>query len=387
MTSFFVTGIDTDIGKTVVTGTIAKFLLSKGLSVTTMKPVQTGCTGIAEDILEHRSIMGIEPDDFDKEGVTAPVVFKYPASPHLAAELEGKVVDFDLIKRSLSHLEKNFDHILIEGAGGLIVPLTKDFTTLDFIIKNELPVILVSSSRLGSINHTMLTIEVLKSHDVPIAAVIYNEYPKELPEITTDSFKTIKHLIEKQGVAIPVIRHPAIDKNSNETPDFNELLPYFENPAKMMFSVKAIGKMLIEKNITISGAESCTGGLITSKLTEIPGISKVLKETFVTYANESKMRIPGVKKETIEKYGAVSEECVKEMAQGVAKISGSDIAFAVSGIAGPDGGTKEKPVGTVCFALFNGNKTITETRLFSGTRNLIREKAALHMLCMIERFI
>ena len=387
MASFFVTGIDTDIGKTVVTGTIAKYLLSKGLSVTTMKPVQTGCARIAQDILQHRSIMGIEPDDFDKEGVTAPVVFKYPASPHLAAELEGKAVDFDLIERSLSCLEKSFDHILIEGAGGLIVPLTKDFTILDFIIKNELPVILVSSSRLGSINHTMLSIEVLKNHDVPIAAVIYNEYPKELPEIAADSFKTIKYLIEKQGLEIPVIRHPAIDKTSIETPDFNELLPYFENRSEMMFSVRGVGKMLIEKNITISGAESCTGGLVTAKLTEVPGISKVLKETFITYSNESKMRVLGVKKETLETFGAVSEECVKEMAQGAAKMSGSNIAFAVSGIAGPDGGTKEKPVGTVCFALFTGNGTTTETCFFKGTRNLIRQKAALHMLRMVKKHL
>ncbi len=386
MTSFFVTGIDTDIGKTVVTGTIAKFLLSKGLSVTTMKPVQTGCEGIAEDILQHRAIMGIEPDNFDKEGVTAPVVFKYPASPHLAAELEGKAVDLDLIERSLSCLEKSFDHILIEGAGGLIVPLTKDFTILDFIIKNELPVILVSSSRLGSINHTMLSIEVLKNRGVDIAAVIYNEYPNELPEITADSFKMIKYLLEKEGLEIPVIRHPAIDKSS-QPPDFSELLPYFENRSEMMFSVRGVGKMLIEKNTTISGAESCTGGLVTAKLTEVPGISKVLRETFITYSNESKIRILGVKKETLETFGAVSEECVKEMAQGAAKMSGSNIAFAVSGIAGPDGGTKEKPVGTVCFALFTGNGTITETCFFTGTRNLIRQKAALHMLRMVKRFI
>jgi dethiobiotin synthetase len=81
MTQFFITGIDTGIGKTVVTGLIAKYFLSIGKKVTTMKPVQTGCTGIAEDILVHRSIMGVEPDRFDLEGITAPFVFKYPASP------------------------------------------------------------------------------------------------------------------------------------------------------------------------------------------------------------------------------------------------------------------------------------------------------------------
>jgi len=172
MRTFYVTGIDTEIGKTIVTGKIAAYLNRTGLKTTTMKPIQTGCTGIAEDILKHRKIMGVEPDSFDKDQITNPVVFRFPASPHLAAELEDSSIDFELIHSSIETLKKNFDCVLIEGAGGIYVPLTRDYTSLDFVKDKGFPVIIVSSPRLGSINHTMLTIEILKNSGVRIAALI-----------------------------------------------------------------------------------------------------------------------------------------------------------------------------------------------------------------------
>lgn len=225
MNQFFVTGIDTDIGKTVVTGSIAKYLLSVGIKTTTMKPVQTGCTGIAEDILTHREIMGVEPDRFDLEGITAPIVFKYPASPHLAAELEGKSVDLKLIDKSLEILTNNFETVLIEGAGGIYVPLTRDYTSLDFVKERRLPVIIVSSPRLGSINHTMMTIDVLHSRSIKIAALVYNMYPPEKAEIANDYINVIKHFSKKTGSEFPVFIHPAIvDKKNAEVISFKEMM-------------------------------------------------------------------------------------------------------------------------------------------------------------------
>jgi len=223
MAQFFVTGIDTGIGKTVVTGLIAKYFLSKGVSVTTMKPVQTGCTGIAEDILAHRSIMGVKPDRFDLEGISAPFVFKYPASPHLAAELEGKEIDISLIDKSLKILTENFETVLIEGAGGIYVPITRNYTTLDFAAQRSIPVIVVSSPKLGSINHTMMTLEMLKSRNIRIAALIYNMYPAEKEEITNDSVNVIRHLSQKIGIEFPVFITPFTDVDSNITVDFTGL--------------------------------------------------------------------------------------------------------------------------------------------------------------------
>ena len=107
------------------------------------------------------------------------------------------------------------------------------------------------------------------------------------------------------------------------------------------------GQALTEKNLTVATAESCTGGLVAAKLVNYPGISAALHEAHVTYANEAKIKYCGVKKETLEQYGAVSEQTAREMAQGLRERSGADIAVSTTGIAGPSGGTKDKPVGLV----------------------------------------
>lgn len=120
--------------------------------------------------------------------------------------------------------------------------------------------------------------------------------------------------------------------------------------------------------------------MVVSSLVDFPGISAVFNESYITYSNESKIRILGVNPETLKKHGAVSAECVKEMVKGLKKISGADICFAVSGIAGPDGGTEGKPVGTVYFAvLFNDDLSVWKEQ-FSGDRNEIRKRASASVL-------
>ena len=112
--------------------------------------------------------------------------------------------------------------------------------------------------------------------------------------------------------------------------------------------IKKLSKLLLEKELIISTAESCTGGLLSSMLTDISGSSEYVKLNFVTYANEAKHKILGVSIETLEKYGAVSEECAREMAEGLFDKTGCDIALCTTGIAGPTGGTAVKPVG-LCY--------------------------------------
>lgn len=115
---------------------------------------------------------------------------------------------------------------------------------------------------------------------------------------------------------------------------------------------EVVAKLLIEKKLTISTAESCTGGMIASTLINYPGISEVLLEGAVTYSNEAKHKRLGVKNETLDKYGAVSEETAMEMAIGIAKTAGTDVSIVTTGIAGPGGGTKEKPVGLVYVGIY-----------------------------------
>ncbi len=143
-------------------------------------------------------------------------------------------------------------------------------------------------------------------------------------------------------------------------------------------------QLLLEKNLTISTAESCTGGMVASRLISYPGISKSFKEGFIAYSNEAKINTLLVKKETIERYGAVSEETAKEMAVGAAKASGSDIGISTTGIAGPDGGTEEKPVGLVYVCVYyNGNFNTLKIKA-TGNRDTVRERATNSVLDLIR---
>lgn len=148
-----------------------------------------------------------------------------------------------------------------------------------------------------------------------------------------------------------------------------------------------VAELLLEKKLTAAVAESCTGGLIASKLIEYPGISEVFLEGCVTYSNAAKIRRLGVKAETLEKYGAVSEETAREMAEGIARESGADVAIATTGIAGPSGGTEEKPVGLVYMGLCYKGKTYVKKCNFVGKRQAIRERAAYTALDWLRRVI
>ena len=125
-----------------------------------------------------------------------------------------------------------------------------------------------------------------------------------------------------------------------------------------------LGKFLIENKLTIATAESCTGGLLSSKLTDVSGSSEYIKLNFVTYANEAKHEILGVSWDILNNYGAVSEECAHAMAEGLQNATGCDIALCTTGIAGPTGGTKEKPVGLIYIGLkYNNITTVKEVKL------------------------
>ena len=147
-----------------------------------------------------------------------------------------------------------------------------------------------------------------------------------------------------------------------------------------------IVKILTKLHKTVSTAESCTGGLIASKITNVSGASAVFPGSIVTYANEVKMAKLGVKASTLSRFGAVSEETAREMAEGVRKRLKTDYALSVTGIAGPGGGTPEKPVGTIWIALAEqGEKTITKKLQFASDRTTNRERAATAALEMLRR--
>ena len=132
---------------------------------------------------------------------------------------------------------------------------------------------------------------------------------------------------------------------------------------------EVVGRLLTEKRLTLAVAESCTGGLIGHRLTNVPGSSNYLKADLVTYSNDSKVKVLRVREETLKQHGAVSEQCVLEMAAGARRVAGSDIAIATSGIAGPSGGTAERPVGTVCIAMVAEGVNASRRYQLWGTRD------------------
>ena len=136
-----------------------------------------------------------------------------------------------------------------------------------------------------------------------------------------------------------------------------------------------VARMLVESGLKISIAESCTGGLIASSLISYPGISSSLMEGCVTYSNEAKIHRLGVKKETLDKFGAVSRETAMEMATGIAKSLGVDIGISTTGIAGPNGESEKKPVGLVYFGVYNRGEVYSIKRIFTGDRNMVRNRA------------
>jgi len=143
----------------------------------------------------------------------------------------------------------------------------------------------------------------------------------------------------------------------------------------------ALGRALLARGMRVATAESCTGGLVAAAITSVAGSSEWFERGFVTYTYISKREMVGVRGETLEKHGAVSEPVVLEMATGAIAASHAQVGIAVSGVAGPSGGTPEKPVGTVCFAWATKDGTPkAETRRFSGDREAVRRASVIHAL-------
>ena len=182
MSVLFISGIDTDIGKTYATGMIAKALMQQGINVITQKLLQTGVArdlssgkmGIADDIITHRQLMSIPLQPCDIDSTTCPYRYEKPASPHLSAKLANEVLNPDVITSATKTLQADYDVVLLEGAGGLLVPITEQLLTLDYIAEQGYSVVLVTSGRLGSINHTLLSLEAITSRGLKIHSVIYN---------------------------------------------------------------------------------------------------------------------------------------------------------------------------------------------------------------------
>lgn len=206
----FISGIDTDAGKSYATGYLARMLMQQGHSVITQKFIQTGCIDTSEDIVTHRRITGTDLLAEDTARLTAPIILSYPASAQLAAAIDGCTIDLTEIDRATARLARDYSYVLIEGAGGLMVPITDDFFAIDYAVTRELPVALVTNARLGSINHTVLSLEAIKSRGVRLHSLMFNHYFDTDPVIAADTYAFVCRYLERNFPGTPVIDIPTI---------------------------------------------------------------------------------------------------------------------------------------------------------------------------------
>lgn len=193
----FISGIGTNIGKSYATGWLANHFIAMGKSVITIKMIQTGNVGFSEDIEIHRKLMNIPLTEDDLNYTTAPIIMSYPASPHLAAKIDNVEIDLNMIDKSISILKEKYDIILMEGAGGLMVPIREDYLTIDYLKEKNIPVCLVTNGYLGSINLTLLSLLALKDYDIKVKFVIYNNFYDDDKIIAEETLKYFNKYINQ----------------------------------------------------------------------------------------------------------------------------------------------------------------------------------------------
>lgn len=215
----FITGIDTNIGKTFATGMLARALARQGKRVITQKMVQTGCEGFSEDIEMHRQIQGIPLTEEDREGLTCPYVFSYPCSPHMAAERDGRELEMAVVTAATRRLQERYDYVLLEGAGGLMVPNDFHSLAIDYVKAQEYPAVLVTSGRLGSINHTLLNLFACRQYDIPVRAILYNRYPQTDALITANTWEYLTRHLADNSPATALVSLPDLSAGEEEDVD------------------------------------------------------------------------------------------------------------------------------------------------------------------------
>lgn len=194
----FISGIDTNVGKTYATGILARQLAAEGHTVITQKMVQTGCTELSEDIEMHRQLMGIPLMEEDRSGLTCPYIFTYPCSPHMAAERDGRRIDLSRVTEATEALQQRYEFVLLEGAGGLMVPNDFDSLTIDYIRQQGYPLVLVTSGKLGSINHTLLSLYACRQQGIPVERVVYNQYPHIDALIEENTLEYLRQYLQRE---------------------------------------------------------------------------------------------------------------------------------------------------------------------------------------------
>lgn len=231
MKGVFVTGTGTCVGKTVVCGLLAGFLRAQGMRVTTQKWVETGVTDGPSDIDVHRRLMG-DPDATAEPPLAdrCPYRFSLPASPHLAAAREKRRVDPAVIEAAYRRLAETHDAVLVEGAGGFLVPLSEELLTGDLVARIGLPVLVVVGNRLGCVNDVLLTVEAVRRRGIPLLGLVFNRLPGEGDGTAADV------LADNPRIVVEIARTPVLGE-----------VPLLSDPACGAEAFATVGRAFLER--------------------------------------------------------------------------------------------------------------------------------------------
>ncbi|TSA00659.1 MAG: dethiobiotin synthase [Deltaproteobacteria bacterium] len=231
MKGVFVTGTGTGVGKTVVCGLLAGFLRAQGMRVTTQKWVETGGTDGPSDVNVHRRLMGDPaPEPESPAADRSPYRFSLPASPHLAAAREGRRVDPAILEAAYRRLEGTHDAVLVEGAGGFLVPLSEELLTGDFVARIGLPVLVVAANRLGCVNDALLTAEAVRRRGLRLLGLVFNRLPGDGGGTRAES------LADNPRIVAGIARAPVLGE-----------VPTLTDPARGAEAFAPVGRAFLER--------------------------------------------------------------------------------------------------------------------------------------------
>ena len=196
--ALFITGTDTGVGKTVVAGGLAAALSARGHRVGVLKPVESGCPVVDGALRpEDGSFLRLMAGSRQRLSTVVPVVLSHPLAPAVAARLEGRSIDLEGLRGACRRLRSRFDLVLVEGAGGLLVPLSPDRLTADLVVSLAIPLLIVARVDLGTLNHTLLTVEAALSRGIPVAGVVLDQSRREVDSSARTNPGELRSLLEK----------------------------------------------------------------------------------------------------------------------------------------------------------------------------------------------
>jgi dethiobiotin synthetase len=199
----FITGTDTGVGKTVVAAALALHLKKRGLSVGVMKPIETGVSSAKESLSDAARLRVIIESE-ESLGAIRPYAFKIPSAPLTAAQAEGQTINLETISKVYRLLSKQYDHLVVEGVGGVLVPVTPKVMVTDLIKQLRLPVVVVGRSGLGGINHALLTIEALQRRKIAVVALVLNQTESVRSHLSRIQEHSTLDILRKQA-GVPVL--------------------------------------------------------------------------------------------------------------------------------------------------------------------------------------